>query len=469
MKKQNLFLFIVLALFIFGCADTVTINEETTDRQEIKSEHPILKNIRLPPNFKIEIFTSDLGKSFFPSAGPDKGARFMEFYKDVLFVSIPNAGMIVALPDKDNDGKADEVVKVIDGLQRPHGIAFLNDYMYVANEDSVIKVKLKDSLEADISTKEFIIDMPKGGHWTRTIRIKDEKIYVSVGSSCNVCIENDERRAAILECDEQGNCKIFAKGIRNAVGFAFHPETNEMYATENSRDWLGDELPPDEINIIKEGKNYGWPICYGKNIHDTDFDKNTYIRNPCMEPFEEPSFIDLQAHSAPLGLAFNFGSNFPAEYKGSLFAAYHGSWNRKEKTGYKIARIDVDKKTVEDFAAGWLQGNDVSGRPVDIIFDNNGFMYVSDDFAGIIYRIWHEVEEANNRTKSAYSGVENYGRFEFPENKNECKKDGECFKGGCSGEKCTSHESMVTTCEIPKNMIGGLNCRCIDYMCIWVK
>lgn len=394
MKKQKLLIFIVLVLFIFGCSKQETINKETTtNRQEVKPEHPILKNINLPNNFKIEIFASDLGKSFFPSAGPDKGVRFMEFYKDVLFVSIPNAGMIVALPDADNDGKADEVVKVIDGLQRPHGIAFLNNYMYVANEDSLIKVKIED-LKANLSTKEYFTDLPRGGHWTRTIRIKDEKIYVSIGSSCNVCIENDERRAVILECSEQGNCKIFAKGIRNAVGFTFHPETNEIYATENSRDWLGDDLPPDEINIIKEGKNYGWPICYGKNIHDTDFDKNTYIRNPCMEPFEEPSFIDLQAHSAPLGLAFNFGNNFPAEYEGNLFVAYHGSWNRKIPTGYKIVRIDIETKQVHDFAAGWLaQSNKVLGRPVDIIFDKNGIMYVSDDFAGVIYRIWYEKEK----------------------------------------------------------------------------
>ena len=154
---------------------------------------------------------------------------------------------------------------------------------------------------------------------------------------------------------------------------------------------LGDDLPPDEINIIKEGKNYGWPICFGKNIHDADFDKNTYIRNPCMEPFEEPSFIDLQAHSAPLGLAFNFGNNFQEGYNGKLFVAYHGSWNRDEKTGYKIVMIDTKTKEVKDFATGWLtESNKVLGRPVDIIFDEEGMMYVSDDNAGVIYRIWYE-------------------------------------------------------------------------------
>ncbi len=136
--------------------------------------------------------------------------------------------------------------------------------------------------------------------------------------------------------------------------------------------------------------NYGWPICYGKNIHDTDFDRNVYVRTPCSEPFETPSLIDLQAHSAPLGLAFYYGDNFPEEYRDSLFVAYHGSWNRKVPTGYKIVSIDMDDFTVKDFAIGWLSGNNVLGRPVDIIVANDGSLFVSDDNAGRIYRIYYQ-------------------------------------------------------------------------------
>ena len=385
-KKINALLSL-LVLFILGCSglDGAKVNNQSSQ------ENPILAKIELPDNFYIDIFASDLGKSLFSTPGPSQGVRFMEFHDDVLFASISNSGFIVALPDRNKDGKADDIIKVIENLQRPHGIAFLDGFIYIANEGSVIKAKLKEDLTADKSTMESIINLPTGGHWTRTIRIKDDKIYVSIGSSCNVCIENDERRASILECSLDGSCKVFAKGTRNAVGFAFHPVTDEIYATENSRDLLGDDLPPDEINIIKEGKNYGWPICFGKNIHDADFDKNTYIRNPCMEPFEEPSFIDLQAHSAPLGLAFNFGNNFQEGYNGKLFVAYHGSWNRDEKTGYKIVMIDTKTKEVKDFATGWLtESNKVLGRPVDIIFDEEGMMYVSDDNAGVIYRIWYE-------------------------------------------------------------------------------
>ena len=387
-KKQKKFIFFMVILIAALLVISIPLMEN--NNKKIQNKNPILKNIQLPPNFEIDIFASDLGKGL-NLPGPNKGARFMEFYNDVLFVSVPSAGIIVALPDKDKDGKADGLIKVIDGLNRPHGIAFLENYMYIANEDSVIKVKIKKDLTADKSAIEHITNLPEGGHWTRTIRIKDNSLYISIGSSCNVCIENDERRASILECSDSGECKIYAKGIRNAVGFAFHPETSKMYATENSRDWLGDDLPPDEINIVENGKNYGWPICYGKNIHDIEFDKSTYVRNPCMEPFEMPSFVDIPAHSAPLGLAFNFGDNFPSEYKGNLFVAYHGSWNRKVPTGYKIVRINIDTRQVYDFATGWLtEDNMVLGRPVDIIFDKEGVMYVSDDNAGVIYRIWYK-------------------------------------------------------------------------------
>lgn len=349
-----------------------------------KGQNPILRNINLPDNFHIEIFASDLGTNIFAKPGPNNGPRLMEFYKDILFVSLPNEGQVIALPDKNKDGKADEVIKVIEGLNKPHGIAFLYTYMYVANEDSVIKVKLDNNFKADLSTKEYFSDLPKGGHWTRTIRIHNDSLYVSIGSSCNACIENDIRRASILQCNlEFGKCKPYARGIRNAVGFVFHPETGELYTTENSRDYLGDDLPPDEINKIEADKHYGWPFCYGKNIPDPEFE-NGRCEN------RMPSFIDLQAHSAPLGLAFNFGNDFPPEYRSNLFVAYHGSWNRKVPTGYKIVRIDMETKQVHDFATGWLNNGEISGRPVDIIFDKEGIMYISDDFAGAIYRIWHK-------------------------------------------------------------------------------
>ena len=354
-----------------------------------------LQDMRLPQGFSIDVFADNLGASPAAYPGPNTGPRMMEFIDGVLFVSIPAQGKVIALPDDDRDFKADRVVTVIDKLGNPHGLVYYNSWLYIAEEERVVRVKLDKDLKADMSTLEVLIGkipnerLPHGGHFTRTIKIFNNSLYLSAGSSCNVCYEADSRRAAITKCDLDGqDCKMFAKGLRNAVGFVFHPVTGEVYATENGRDLLGDDLPPDEVNLVEEGKDYGWPICYGRQIHDTDFDKNVYVRNPCEDT--EPSFVDLQAHSAPLGLAFYFGNNFPEEYHGDLFVGYHGSWNRGEPTGYKVVRIDIDGKKVEDFVTGWLkEDRTVIGRPVDIVIADDGSMFVSDDNAGKIYRIYY--------------------------------------------------------------------------------
>ena len=350
-------------------------------------------NISLPPGFKIEVFADSLDGSSLSYPGPNPGPRMMLLKDNVLFVTIPNIGKVVALPDVNKDKKADGIVTFIDKLNNPHGIDYYNGWFYIAEENRVIRIKDTDNnLVSDKGVLEVVIDnLPTGGaHITRTLKIHNESVYVSIGSSCNVCTETDERRATIMRCNLDGtNCKIFAKGLRNSVGFVFNQVTGKMYATDNGRDLLGNDIPPDEINLIEEGNNYGWPICYGKNIHDTDFDKNTYIRNPCMEPYEVPSLVDLQAHSAPLGLAFYYGDKFPKEYYGDLFVAFHGSWNRDEPTGYKIISINMNDFTVKDFATGWLKGRGVSGRPVDVIVAEDGSLFVSDDTAGKIYRIYY--------------------------------------------------------------------------------
>jgi glucose/arabinose dehydrogenase len=349
-----------------------------------------LSEITLPQGFVIEVFADDLGESSISTPGPNPGARFMMIKDGTLFVTITNEGRVVALQDTDNDGKSDSTTTIIEGLNRPHGIDFSENWFYIAEENRVIRVQdTNGDLVLEDETIENLVDLPSGeGHFTRTVKIHNNSMYISIGSSCNTCIEEDDRRSKILICDVDGTgCTTFASGLRNAVGFVFHPETGEMYATENGRDFLGDDLPPDEINVIQSGRDYGWPICYGKNIHDTNFDKNVYIQDPCTD--KVPSLVDLQAHSAPLGLAFYDGSNFPEEYRGDLFVAYHGSWNRNEPTGYKIVRIDMGTLQVSDFATGWLQNGNVIGRPVDIVVADDGSMLVSDDNAGKIYRIYY--------------------------------------------------------------------------------
>ena len=384
---MKIFIFVFLAtLFIILFFLIALFHPQTSIRTQ-----NITSKISLPEGFKIEIFADNLGGSSISTPGPNPGPRMMLFKDNVLYVSVPNQGRVIALPDENRDNKPDKVINFMENLNKPHGLDFFNDSFYIAEENRIIKVKDVDKdLKADMNTLEVLTDLPSGGgHFTRTIKIINSFLFVSTGSSCNVCYETDERRAAISICDSEGkNCRVFARGLRNSVGFVYDNITKSIWATDNGRDLLGDDLPPDEINVIKDDKDYGWPICYGNKIHDTEFDKNVYVRDPCEDT--EPSTVDLQAHSAPLGLAFNYGNNFPQDYYGNLFVAYHGSWNRKVPTGYKIVRIDTNTKTVTDFATGWLDRTNVLGRPVDIIFKDDGSMLVSDDNAGIIYRIYYQ-------------------------------------------------------------------------------
>lgn len=276
-------------------------------------------------------------------------------------------------------------------LRKPHGLAFDPDHpfkLYIAEEHQIIAVYL----ESD-GPIEKIADLPTGGrhtNWTLGVG-PDERLYVSLGSSCNVCNEKDRRRGTIQSMNRDGSdLKEVAKGLRNAPFFTWDPGTNKMWATEMGRDLLGDDIPPDEINIIKAGGDYGWPICYGKNINDRDFDKNVYIQDPCTGRI--PSHINLPAHSAPLGLAFIPDSPaWPKEYRGNLLVAFHGSWNRTVPTGYKIVRIVLDRNgnptKTEDFISGWLTPKgEALGRPVDLIATDKGELYISDDKAGAVYR-----------------------------------------------------------------------------------
>jgi len=336
--------------------------------------------LTIPDGFKISLFNNE-------SLGP---IRFMAFSPDgILFVSMPSptglysglksGGKIFALPDKNKDGKADEVKTVLSGLDNlPHGIAFYNNYLYIAEEDKIARYKYLNNSE--VGEREVIVDdlADAGDHVSRTIGFSASgKMYVSVGSSCNVCEETDSRRAVISEYNPDGSgFRIFATGLRNAVGFVFHPVTGEIWATENGRDELGDDLPPDEINIIRENNNYGWPYCYGKKIPDPAYN------NPGRCSATQASTYDMQAHSASLGLRF---------WRGDLLVAYHGSWNRTEPTGYKVVRLDVEGDKIigeQDFVSGWLRPDGSKlGRPVDVIVDDSGAIYVSDDKTGLIYRV----------------------------------------------------------------------------------
>ena len=333
-----------------------------------------------------------------------------------ILVSITKQGKVVALPDRNGDGATDAAIPVIEGLNRPHGLAFRGSKLYIAEADQVATYDY-DATTLKAANKKKIIDLPAGGnHFTRTILFTpDDKLLISVGSSCNVCTEKDWRRAAVLSTNPDGSdLKIFASGLRNSVFMALHPVNGKIWATEMGRDLIGDDIPPDEINILEERQYYGWPYCYGKNILDTFFHNydHEHVRPHCVAPFEIPSHIDIPAHSAPLGLAFfpaaqqgkaslapsEREEKWPEEYWHNLLVAYHGSWNRTEPTGYKIVRYKLDSQGQylgeEDFITGWFtpptagQAQEGAlGRPVDIMIQPGGKIYISDDKAGVIYRV----------------------------------------------------------------------------------
>jgi glucose/arabinose dehydrogenase len=313
------------------------------------------------------------------------GVRFMAVAPDgALYATQPSRGRVVRLPDANRDGVADSVVVVVTGLNQPHGLAFHKGVLYVAATDGVARVTLGADGKSTGSPVYVNRYSGGGGHWSRTIVFgADSAMYVSVGSSCNLCIEQSSDRAAVLRFNEDGSGKrVFASGLRNAVGLAVEPQTGALWAAQNERD----NLPPEEINILADGGDYGWPYCYGDRVPNPEYDDAAR----CAKTI--PPAAKLQAHSAPLGMTFLARATaLPEEYRSDLLVAYHGSWNRDTPTGAKVVRIHVsDGKpgAVEDLVTGW-QAADGSrwGRPVDVTVASDGSVMISDDTGDAIYRL----------------------------------------------------------------------------------
>lgn len=336
--------------------------------------------LELPDGFALSVFAKDL-----------KNARDLERDpKGTLLVSDPGFDAVFALPDANADGKADERIVVAENLNHPHGLAFRcaeNCLLYIAEENQVGMWEY-DQTTFRASNKKKILDLPSGGgHATRSLLFHpDGRLLVSVGSYCNVCVEKDSRRASVLSVNPDGtDQKIFASGLRNAVFLTLHPDGKTIVATEMGRDLIGDDIPPDELNVLEEGNFYGWPYYYGNNIRDETVSLNPSfrIRTPT------PSTIDFPAHSAPLGLDFINGDGWPEDLQDDFLVAFHGSWNRSVPTGYKIVKFDnpLTQPVSSDFLSGWLQNGNALGRPVDILIDPDGEFFVSDDKAGVVYRV----------------------------------------------------------------------------------
>jgi glucose/arabinose dehydrogenase len=333
----------------------------------------------LPEGFAVGVYADGLRDPRMMALGPD----------GQLYVAERGAGRIIRLPDRNNDGIMDGLEVVAGVLKSPSSIAFYKDgSLYVGETQRVLRLSEPDASGVFQRGEVLIPDLPAGGHNTRTVLFSPDwtKLYVSIGSSCNVCVEDDPRRAAIVRYNPDGSDEeVFASGLRNAVGITFRPGTDELWATNNGRDMLGDDQPPETIYRVEGGVDYGWPRCHAARIVDPDMGSEGDCKGVGIP------MVEMQAHSAPLGLTFYTGDQFPEAYQGDLFVAFHGSWNRSVPTGYKVVRIPMQggvPGAVEDFAAGWLlEGGLDWGRPVDVITGSGGELYVSDDGSGRIYRI----------------------------------------------------------------------------------
>jgi len=373
LTKQNMREFPILLSSLFALTLTLFCTRTSS------SESLPLDKIKLPPGFEISIYASNVPNARSMALSPN----------GTLFVATRTAGNVYAIVDRNRDNKADEVITSARGLNMPNGVAFRDGSLYVAEVNRVlrydnIEAKLKEPGTPVVVNDSFPRDRHHG--WKFIAFGPDGMLYVPVGAPCNICEREDERYASIMRMKPDGTgLEVFARGVRNTVGFDWHPVTKELWFTDNGRDWLGDDRPPDELNYAPQrGMHFGFPYCHGKNIPDPQFGKT----RKC-EDFTPPA-MELDPHVAAIGMRFYTGSMFPKEYRDQIFIAEHGSWNRSTPIGYRVMLVRLDNNRAvkyEAFAEGWLQGERAWGRPADVLVMPDGALLVSDDEADVIYRI----------------------------------------------------------------------------------
>lgn len=344
---------------------------------------PANATLHAPPGFHVSLFADKLG---------DPRAMLLAPNGDVI-LSEPGDGKITILRDANHDGVAEQRSTFASGLDNPYGLAFHGRWLYVGNEGAVVRFPYSAGQTTGNGRPEQIAALPSGGHATRGVIFSRDgtKLYVSVGSGSNVSAGEAPERAAIIELNPDGSGKrIFASGLRNPVGMAWQPSTNALWTVVNERDGLGDDLVPDYATRLQAGAFYGWPYAY-LGAHEDP--RRAGERRDLVKKASLPSVL-IQAHSAPLGIAFYTGTMFPPEYRGRAFVALHGSWNRSRRTGYKVISIPFKDGQpaggYDDFVMGWAPSDasrSVWGRPVGLLVLADGSLLVSDDGGGKIWRV----------------------------------------------------------------------------------
>jgi len=346
-----------------------------------QSAEEICKKIELPEGFKISVYAE----------GVENARSLAIGNKGTVFVGNRTEDRVYALVDTDQDFKAERKIVIADDLEMPNGVAFHKGDLYVAEVDKIwkytnIEENLNNVPEAELVSDAFPSDRHHG--WKYIAIGPDEKLYVPVGAPCNVCLEENELYSTICRMDLDGkNLEVYAKGVRNSVGFDWHPITNELWFTDNGRDMMGDDIPADELNrATTKGQHFGFPFCHQGDLSDPQYGS----QRSCEEFI--PPVQKLGPHVAGLGVIFYQGNQFPEEYHNQVFIAEHGSWNRSTKIGYRISLVKLDGNNslgYETFASGWLADNkeEVYGRPVSLLELKDGSLLVSDDYSDLIYRI----------------------------------------------------------------------------------
>lgn len=368
-KKQIIMVFSLLLQFTLG------ISSEA-------EQDPVLSRIKLPKGFHINYFVRGIADARSMTLGT----------KGTIFVSTRIAGNVYALIDSNNDGKVDRTIVLARNLNMPNGIDFHKGDLYVAEVHRVLRFRsIEENMTHAPRPEVIYTKLPTERHhgWRYMRFGPDDKLYISIGAPCNIC--NRPEYAQIRRIDlNTKKAEVIARGVRNSVGFDWHPTSKRLWFSDNGRDFLGDDSPPDEINQLETvGSHFGFPYCHGGDITDPQYGK----LDSCKQ-YQTPEF-KLDAHVAPLGIRFYTGNQFPSQYQGQLFVAEHGSWNRSNKNGYRIMLLTLKNNKVvsaNPFASGWLDGETTLGRPVDLLMLADGSLLVSDDFRGVIYRVWYQAE-----------------------------------------------------------------------------